>query len=126
MMDAALAHERPYQERGGPMRNLRTGATIAALMIAASPAMAAPMTCADYANPVTAYAYCRWNLNKSGQANCCAGAAAWKAACDVFHVHADSHAQASNLANSTAAGRRAELKDFNDCKRLPLLPGGRQ
>jgi hypothetical protein len=101
------------------MNNFRTAVALAALLIAA-PAMAGGMTCADYANPKTAYAYCQGNLDKSGQANCCGGAAAWKAACDVAHIHADSHVEASQIAEKTAAGRRAERKDFEDCRRLPL------
>jgi hypothetical protein len=43
---------------------------VAATMIVAWPmvATAGGMTCKDYADPKIAFAYCRGNINKSGQA----------------------------------------------------------
>jgi hypothetical protein len=91
--------------------------TILVLMLFAcvTATKAKEMTCADYANSKKAFAWCRANDTHAGLENCCAGAAAWKAACDVFHVHAESHADASALVNSTEPGRRAAAKDFAEC-----------
>jgi hypothetical protein len=96
------------------MRRFRTSVALAALMITA-PAMAGGMTCRDYADSAKAFAYCRTNTDRAGLMNCCAGAVAWKVACDLYHVHAESHAAASALAYSTAKGRRAGEVNMKIC-----------
>ena len=87
-------------------------AAILAVMLASASAMTAKdMTCADIDRP-DVFAFCRSNTDRAGLLNCCAGAAAWKAACNVFHVYAVNHAAASILANSSRAGRRPTAKAF--------------
>jgi len=73
----------------------------------------AEMTCADYDRP-NIYSDCR-NDNLMYQTQCCAGLVAWKVACDLFHVHAESHVAASNLAYSTPAGKRLGAKYMKEC-----------
>jgi len=79
-----------------------------ALCGAATTARAGGMTCADYDKP-DVYKSCERGVD------CCAGAASWKAACDVFHVHAGSHAEASELVARSNKARRAWYKDFKAC-----------
>ena len=98
--------------RGRAMFKVLVAALV--LIAGAGAAEAAPMTCADYDRP-DVFANCRTNTDFNGRAQCCGGTADRKAACDVFHVHADSTAAAIELVNSTSAGRRAAAKDYAAC-----------
>jgi hypothetical protein len=68
----------------------------AAIVGVGGAAGAVPMTCKDYNKP---------NIFDICLAN-------WKAACDFFHVHAESHAAASELVNTSDEARR--LRDMRN------------
>jgi hypothetical protein len=85
--------------------------TMAALLLSTpmTQVQAAGMTCADYDKP-DVFSSCEFN------ANCCAGLASWKAACDIYHVHAESHGAASDMLKSRRAKHEWD-KDYKACLR---------
>jgi hypothetical protein len=87
----------------------------AALMLSAPMARVhagAGMTCADYDKP-DVYSSCEMD-SSTGNANCCAGLVAFKAVCDLFHGHVESHKAASDMLESSR-GRHEWAKDYKAC-----------
>jgi hypothetical protein len=94
--------------------------TLAIMMGVSTPSWAGEMTCADYDKP-DVYSSCKQEDASltafeaaAGIGNCCAGLASWKAACDLYHVHADSHSGASNMLKSNRAQHEWN-KDYKAC-----------
>jgi hypothetical protein len=94
----------------------------AALMLSApmSQVRAGAMKCSDY-DAAGVYSSCLQDDPSltnfeadAGSSNCCAGLASFKAACDLYNVHAESHSAASDMLVSPKA-RHAWDEDYKAC-----------
>jgi hypothetical protein len=98
--------------KGTKMKTKLLSAIVAFVIAGIGAAEAGRMTCTDYDRP-DVFADCQSSgPTEMDHGQCCSGAAAFKAACDVFHgARPESTADARELVNSTRAGRkRASLR----------------